>query len=218
MAASRPTDAPASSRPRDREATREALMAAATELFAGFGYDGATVDAIAAQARVNKAMINYHFAGKHGLYTEILRRDFGWALTQLDALQREPLRADAKLARFVAIFGELHKRRPSLSAMMLREAMSGGRELDTSVLPDLKRIFGAVQAIVAQGIAEGSFRDVDPLFMHHTVVGCLAFYFAAAPLRNRMIREGVVAVPTPDPDGFIAHVQDLLARGLAKEG
>jgi TetR/AcrR family transcriptional regulator len=204
-------------RPRAREATREALMAAATELFAGFGYDGATVDAIAARARVNKAMINYHFAGKHGLYTEILRRDFGWALSQLDGLGREPLRADVKLSRFVAIFGALHKRRPGFSAMMLREAMSGGRELDASLVPDIKRIFGAVQAIVVQGVAEGTFREVDPLFMHHTVVGCLAFFFAAAPLRDRMIREGVVAVPPPDPDAFVAHVQELLARGLAKE-
>jgi len=192
-------------------------MAAATELFAELGYDGATVDTIAAQAHVNKAMINYHFDGKHGLYTQILRRDFGWALSELDALARQSLRADAKLARFVAIFGELHKRRPGLSSMMLREAMSGGRGLDASILPDLKRIFGAVQAIVAQGVGEGTFRDIDPLFMHHTVVGCLTFFFAATPLRDRMIREGVVAVAPPDPDAFIAHVQDLLARGLAKE-
>jgi AcrR family transcriptional regulator len=192
-------------------------MAAATELFASLGYDGATVHAIAAHARVNKAMINYHFSGKRGLYTEILRRDVGWALTRLAELEREPLRADAKLSRFVAIFGELHQRRPSLSAMMLREAMSGGRDVDPSLLPDFKRIYGAVETIVTQGVAEGTFRDVNPLFMHHTVIGCLAFFFAARPMRDRMIAEGVVAVPRPDPEAFVAHVQDLLARGLAKE-
>lgn len=192
-------------------------MAAATELFSSLGYDGSTVDAIAARARVNKAMINYHFAGKHGLYTEILRRDFSWALTRLAELEEAPMRADAKLSRFVAIFGELHQRRPSLSAMMLREAMSGGRGLDPSLLPDLRRIFGAVQSIVSQGVAEGTFRDVDPLFMHHTVLGCLAFFFAARPLRDRMIAEGVVPVAAPDPVAFVAHVQELLARGLAKE-
>lgn len=217
MIGARPARSPSTSRPRDREATREALMAAATELFASLGYDGATVHAIAARAGVNTAMINYHFAGKHGLYTEILRRDFGWALTRLAELEREPRRADAKLARFVAIFGELHQRRPSLSAMMLREAMSGGRGVDPSLLPDFKRIYGAVEAIVGQGVAEGTFRDVNPLFMHHTVIGCLAFFFAARPMRDRMIAEGVVPVPPPDPEAFVAHVQDLLARGLAKE-
>jgi hypothetical protein len=129
----------------------------------------------------------------------------------------EPVRADAKLSRFVAIFGELHQRRPGISAMMLREAMSGGRGLDPTLLPDMRRIFEAVQSIVAQGVAEGTFRDVDPLFMHHTVIGCLAFFFAAKPLRDRMIAEGVMPMAPPDPQEFVVHVQELLARGLAKE-
>jgi TetR/AcrR family transcriptional regulator len=202
---------------RDAEATREALLSAATGLFAELGYDGTTVDAIAVRARVNKAMINYHFEGKHGLYTAILERDFGWALTRLSELSSEPLRADAKLARFVAIFGELHQRRPGLSAMMLREAMSGGLGLDPALLPDMRRIFEAVQSIVTQGVAEGTFRDVDPLFMHHTVIGSLAFFFAAKPLRDRMIAAGVMPTASPDPQRFVAHVQELLARGLAKE-
>jgi hypothetical protein len=135
----------------------------------------------------------------------------------LDELERGPLGADVKLARFVSIFGELHQRRPGLSAILLREAMSAGRGLDASLVQSIRRIFGAVQAIVAQGVAEGTFRPVDPLFMHHTVVGCLAFFFAAQPLRDRLIREGVVAVPRPDPNAFVAHVQELLARGLSKE-
>jgi AcrR family transcriptional regulator len=192
-------------------------MSAATELFARLGYDGATVAAIAARAGVNKAMISYHFGGKRALYTEILRGDLGWALAKLGDLQRDTVSADVKLSRFVAIFGELHQRRPSLSAMMLREAMSGGRGLDVSLLPDLRSIFEAVQAIVAQGVAEGTFRAVDPLFTHHTVLGSLAFFFAARPLRDRLIAEGVVPVPRPDPGAFVAHVQQLLARGLAKE-
>jgi len=210
-------DGPRTPGQRDAEATREALLTAATALFAERGYDGATVNAIAAGARVNKAMINYHFAGKRGLYTAILKRDFGWALTQLTQLSSEPARADAKLARFVAIFGELHQRRPGFSAMMLREAMSGGRGLDPTLLPDIRRIFEAVQSIVAQGVHEGTFREVDPLFMHHTVVGSLAFFFAAKPLRDRMIASGVVPIAPPDPQKFVAHVQELLARGLAKE-
>jgi hypothetical protein len=100
---------------------------------------------------------------------------------------------------------------------MLREAMSAGRHLDPSLLPDIRRIFESVQAIVAQGVAEGTFRDVDPLFMHHMVIGSVAFFFAAKPLRDRMIASGVVPIEPPDPDAFIAHVQELLARGLAKE-
>lgn len=201
---------------RDAEGTRESLLDAATQLFAERGYDGATVEAIARHSRVNKAMISYHFEGKHGLYTAILKRDFGWALTRISQLNSESVAADVKLSRFIAIFGELHQRRPGLSAMMLREAMSGGRGLDETVLPDVRRIFEAVQSIVAQGVAEGTFRDVDPLFTHHTVLGSLAFYFAAKPLRDRLIAHGLVKVPPTDPQKFIAAVQELFARGLSK--
>ena len=202
---------------KNAEATREALLSAATSIFAESGYEGATVDMIAARAGVNKAMISYHFGGKHGLYNSILDRDFRWALARLSELAIESAGAPAKLARFVAIFGDLHQRRPGLSAMMLREAMSGGSGLDADLFPVLGRIFGAVQSLVAQGVAEGSFREVDPLFMHHTVMGCLTFFFAAKPLRDRMIAEGVVALPPPDPERFVAHIQELLLRGLAKE-
>jgi len=70
---------------------------------------------------------------------------------------------------------------------------------------------------VGQGIAEEVFRQVDPLFMHHTVIGSIAFFFAARPLRDRLIAEGIVPVRPPDPARFIAHLQELLARGLSKE-
>jgi TetR/AcrR family transcriptional regulator len=202
---------------RDAMATRQALLDAEATLFAERGYDGARVDEIARRARVNKAMISYHFAGKRGLYNTILAEDFAWVLERLAELDREPLPADVKLSRFISIFGSLHTRRPGLSAMMLREAMSAGRHLDAALLPTLSRIFASVQSIVAQGVAEGVFRDADPLFTHHTVIGAIAFFFAARPLRDRLIAEGVVPVPPPDPARYIAHLQELLARGLAKE-
>jgi len=186
-------------------------------LFSEMGFDGATVDAIARRAGVNKAMISYHFAGKHGLYTAILTRDFEWAQERLSELDTGIIRADTKLARFVAIFGDLHVRHPHLSTMMLREAMSGGRHLDAILVPHIRRIFERVQAILAQGEREGTLRRVDPLMTHHIVLGSLAFFFAARPLRDRMIAEGIVAVEPPDPARFVSTLQELLARGLAKE-
>ena len=51
-------------------------MQAGSELFAAHGFDGATVETIAERAGVNKAMINYHFGGKRGLYQAILTATF----------------------------------------------------------------------------------------------------------------------------------------------
>src|SRR5271165_2441155 len=61
---------------RPSEVTRERIVKAAERLFADRGYDGTSIRAIVAKARVNQAAINYHFAGKDGLYREVLRTAF----------------------------------------------------------------------------------------------------------------------------------------------
>jgi AcrR family transcriptional regulator len=61
---------------RPSEFTREQIMKAAERLFAESGYDGTSIRAIVAKAKVNQAAINYHFEGKDGLYREVLREAF----------------------------------------------------------------------------------------------------------------------------------------------
>src|SRR5580658_8493816 len=61
---------------RPSDITRERIMKAAERLFADRGYDGTSIRAIVARARVNQAAINYHFDGKDGLYREVLRAAF----------------------------------------------------------------------------------------------------------------------------------------------
>ena len=70
---------------RPSEITRDRIFKAAERLFADRGYDATSVRAIVAKARVNQAAINYHFAGKDGLYREVLRAAFR-ALTEQQEL------------------------------------------------------------------------------------------------------------------------------------
>ena len=57
---------------RPSDYTRERILKAALKLFADHGYEGASVRAIVAGAKANQAAINYHFAGKEGLYRAVL--------------------------------------------------------------------------------------------------------------------------------------------------
>src|SRR5688500_20256101 len=63
--------------------SRDRVFAAAAEEFAARGYAGANVDRIARAARLNKAMIYYHFKSKAELYREILRDMFGAVRTRV---------------------------------------------------------------------------------------------------------------------------------------
>ena len=80
---------PPRGRTHDAEGTREAILNAAEAVFAEHGFDGARVDAIAAEAGYNKSLIFQYFGDKLGLYAEVIRR----ADKRLSGLQTEMLAA-----------------------------------------------------------------------------------------------------------------------------
>jgi AcrR family transcriptional regulator len=97
---------------RPSEITRERILKAAGRLFAERGYEATSVRAIVAKARVNQAAINYHFAGKDGLYREVLRGAFR-ALTEHQlshAEETKEIPREKALAEFVR-----HQLRPLLA-------------------------------------------------------------------------------------------------------
>lgn len=201
---------------RDPDATREALLAAGTELFAARGFDGARIDAIARRAGVNKAMISYHFGGKQGLYNAILHHTLGTAYARFGEI-RAPGAADRRLRRFVEIFAETVTERPAFPAMMLRELLAGGRRIDDEIRPKLLGIFALVEEILAQGSADGTFRPVDPLLTHLSLLGSLVFFFATRPAREAILSGGGLDVPSAADAAraFVQHTEDLFTRGLA---
>jgi len=102
---------------RPSEITRERILKAAERLFAERGYEGTSIRAIVAKARVNQAAVNYHFAGKEGLYSEVLRAAFR-ALTQdqlSHAEEANSMSREEALAAFV---------RRQLRPLMARDEVS----------------------------------------------------------------------------------------------
>ena len=214
----RSSSAPGAGRRRDAAATREALLAAGAELFADRGYDGVPVAAIAARARVNKAMISYHFGGKRNLYVAIVTATFGEIVAGVERLAAAARPAPEVLRELVALVGEMATRRhPYFCAMMLREVVAGGKHLDPVVIEQPARILGAVQRIVARGVREGDLRPVDPLLTHLSLVGSLVFFFATTRFRERVLTTRRPAIRPPDAAAYVKHIQDLLSHGLATE-
>ena len=54
---------------------REQLIAIARGLFADRGFDGASIEEIAARAEVSKPVVYEHFGGKEGLYAVVVDRE-----------------------------------------------------------------------------------------------------------------------------------------------
>ena len=100
------------------------LLTAGADLFAGSGYGGTTVEAVARRAGVNKALVSYHFGGKKGLYRAV--RD------EILHLLPDPGKGPASgppvsTARIVlADLSRATNRRPLVARWILREALGDG--------------------------------------------------------------------------------------------
>jgi len=199
---------------RNPQVTRESLLQAATDLFAREGYSGTTTEMIARRARVNKAMISYHFGGKRKLYLAIVRESLAAGLKQFEEIRGSDQPADARLRAFILAFAEVVRRRPAFPAMIAREAIAGGGNLDLKILPHFLGILAVVREILEQGVRDGIFRPTNPLATHVSLIGTLIFFFSTAAFRARMLRPG--GVETIESDDFLRHTQELFVRGLAQ--
>lgn len=73
----------------DKIDTKIVILDSALKLFAQFGYEGASIRQIAADANVNIAAINYHFKSKHNLYWAAMQGSHDFLRNKIEALSEE---------------------------------------------------------------------------------------------------------------------------------
>jgi AcrR family transcriptional regulator len=197
-------------------ATRQALVDAATELFAERGFDGASIDELAARAGVNKALVSYHFGGKRGLYVAALGEVFADLAARIKAAEAENDGAADTLHALLQALADFAKNRPAFPGLWLRELLSNG--IEPALVPHLVQITGVTRALAARGAREGVFRPVDPLLFHFGLIAPAIFFLATDPARRRASSEGTVPFAMPELQDFLGYVEELTLRGLSPAG
>jgi AcrR family transcriptional regulator len=187
--------------------SRERLFAAAAAEFATHGFAGASVDRIAADAGVNKAMIYYHFKSKAALYGEILRDMFAAVAARARAVADSELTPDEKIRTFIEAIALAADARPHFPPIWFREIAEAGTHLDDQTVGSIAAVIGALDAIIRQGAAAGRFTRLNPVLVHAGIIGPLLLYFASAPMRVRLGRGGVKGANQVKREELIAHVQ-----------
>ena len=118
-----------------RELPRRACSPPPPREFAARGYAGANVDRIARAARLNKAMIYYHFSSKAALYREILRDMFERRRAPGRRGRGAPSAApEDKIRGFVDAIAAEAEARPHFPPIWLREIAEGGEHVDAATL------------------------------------------------------------------------------------
>ena len=165
--------------PRDREATKRRIFEAATAEFADHGLAGARIDAIAARANANKALIYAYFESKERLFGEVLGHQLG------ELANAVPLDPD-RVPEWAGDLYDFHVAHPELARLRLHEALHYG---DAPVPHEDRRV--ASNAAMVDAVKEGQRRGsidarLDPrdVVMHAIA---LAAWHASVPQLARMI-------------------------------
>ena len=176
---------------RQPEESRAAILQAAAQEFAEHGIAGARTDAIAREARVNKALLYYYFKDKETLYGAVLDDAFSglkatvFRVLDGDLPPREKIIAYAGAYFDFIASNQLYPRLMQREMMRAREGQT--HHIDKIVKNYIQPIFLRVSELLRQGIAEGEFRPVNPAHFVPSMVAMIVFYFSSAPMMRKIV-------------------------------
>ena len=195
--------------------SRTAIFRAAAHEFAERGFDAAGTERIAARARVNKAMLYYHFGSKGELYAEIVRDMVAAVGARVRTIADGPGSAEHKLDAWISALVEEAAGRPWFPPIMLRELAARAPHFDAKTFHMMNAVLAAVSDVIAQGQREGTFRDADPLLAHLSIMPPVLIFFARRRLLAGRKLRGGLAEPR-QLDQFVRHMQ-ASARGMLRK-
>lgn len=167
---------------------RAGVLKAATRLFAAHGFDGTTLQDVAAAVGVSKPAVLHHFPSKEhiraGVLAAILEH---WQGT----LPRLLLAATASEERFEAVFGELFRffsADSDRARVVLREALDRPAEAKKLLAGPVRPWIESIAAYIRAGQASGRHHaDVDPeAYVVHMLQLVLAAT-ASAPVTTALL-------------------------------
>ena len=160
---------------RDPEATRNALLDAAEEIFLRKGFGNTSLSEIARRAGITKSLIHHYFGSKEGLWREVKTRRFmHYATRQMEMLQTG--QATAELMRdSMSLYFDFLRRNPQIVRILAWMFL----EQDQKECLDLDR------ELIAKGVEKtresqqlGMLRDdIDPRFIVFVFIGLCQNWF-----------------------------------------
>jgi AcrR family transcriptional regulator len=191
-------------RPPRAENQRERILHQAAILFARSGFDASSLTELAEESGISKAGIYHYFKTKQEVYDAIILTTLQGLEDHVSAVVREATDPYDRLVAFMSAHADYFERNYwAFRAMLISfSAMSAPLARAEAVILR-ERYERLLRGIIADGVARGDFRDVDPASAGRAVLSLL----------NWMARWYRPDGPNTAED-FALEYADLLLRGL----
>jgi AcrR family transcriptional regulator len=158
--------------------TEEKIIEAAIKEFSEYGFAGARIDRIAKTAKVNKAMIYYHFKGKEKLYESILSIHTNGIHSFVQNIMPDG-KADINqiyslITKFIEYLDGLN---PEFIKIMLGELASGGKYIKKFIFP---KLIAPVSSLLIENLSKEikkkTIRPINPFYTYQQIIGSIMFF------------------------------------------
>ena len=194
------------------EPTRERILAAALEVFAERGFDGARTREIAERAGANLGLLAYYFDGKEPLWREAVSRAFEELQRELGSLAApggpEPASERERLEALLRAFVRFVARRPEFMRLMNDEGKRDGPRMRWLADRYVKPMTAAFRQAAERAQGEGVIPDLPAASLHYIALGAAGLLFSQAP------ECAYVTGVDPTSEGFAEAHADAVVRML----
>ena len=169
------------SRKRDPDASRERILAAATEEFATKGFGDARVDEIARRAGINKRMLYHYFGNKDELFQAVLEEIYETICRAGSSLELSEVGPKQGLAKLIDFVWDYYLAHPHSITLLNTENLHDARHLRFSdrtraIHPPFENM---IQDLLDRGVAAKEFRPgVGAIDLYITIVGLVYYYLS----------------------------------------
>jgi TetR/AcrR family transcriptional regulator len=199
----------------DDPEARARIAAAAEELFAERGFDGAAIRDIARKAGVNGAMIHYYFRNKEGLYHALLEGAASQVRTLLIDTTGKSGSTKKRLAAFVEAYAAFMLSQPNIARILYREMLTGAKHIKQIAQQYASTNYSMLKGLIAEGVKRGELRDVDAELAPISLMGMVVIFQFLRPIIS--VALGKTQYDQPFVDRVAAHTIDLFLNGAVED-
>jgi AcrR family transcriptional regulator len=197
----------------ERRDSRAILFDATAALLSERSTIEVSLSEIAQRSGLNSALIKYYFGSKEGLLLALLERVAERSMADLSSLVAMDISAEQKLRIHIGGIINTYYRSPYVNRLINYMIVRG----DAASSEKVAKIFvepmvAAYRAVVDQGVADGSFRPMDPGMLYYSVVGaCEHIFYAGYSLPTTL---GLSELTEQVRQQYVQHVLDLVFHGV----
>lgn len=169
--------------------TRDQILDEALVCFAHTGYDGTSLNDIAAGVGIRRQSLLHHFASKEALYGEVFERALGDWFERLSQAIASSERGMAKVEYVIDAGFGFFADNTDFVTLMRREAIDGGVHLGIDLAAVMRPLFERAISFFEREMDAGTFRRLDPAQLLLTGYGALLTYFSDASFIEGLIDE-----------------------------